>query len=182
VVSALFSRFCQDLQDFALTCHKYAELGVSYYSEGDLPYVCLKSAKDQHSNLGEFFPKGKFLKSISFREPEFYEYEIEGADTVPAALDDHTQMIHELQPTPVAQQMADMRTAKQVEEKRKWASIERQVGEYRSKLEREVFGLPPFDANKNSTGQGDDVLTPPADHGMNSGDLLSAMGRGSAGA
>lgn len=71
VIEGVMTRFCKDKEDYYMTVGKYTLLGVEFYTEGDFPTLCLKSAKDQTDKLGEFYPKGKFLKSASFREPVF---------------------------------------------------------------------------------------------------------------
>jgi len=68
VVNAVFTRFCKDETDLEATKAKYDRIGVTYYVEGEFPFVRLKSDKDQ--GAGEW-PKDKFLKSASFKEPEF---------------------------------------------------------------------------------------------------------------
>lgn len=71
VVAGVMTRFCQDEDDYAMTAAKYLDLGVEFYPEGTFPTVCLKSAKDQQDINGKNYPKGKFLKSISFSETVF---------------------------------------------------------------------------------------------------------------
>lgn len=69
VVSALYSRFCRNVEHLEETCSHYDKLGIKYYVEGKFPTVCLKSLLDQGD--GEY-PKGKFLKALGYRKPSFY--------------------------------------------------------------------------------------------------------------
>jgi Phosphoribosyl-ATP pyrophosphohydrolase len=69
VVSAVMTRFCKDVGDLVETQKKYRDLGVGYTMHGEFPFVYLRSASDQQ--MPEY-PKGKFLKSVSCRQPEFY--------------------------------------------------------------------------------------------------------------
>lgn len=71
VIEGVMTRFCKDEEDLGDTMMKYDALAVDYYPEGSYPTKCLKSARDQTDTNGEFYPKGKFLKSASFREPMF---------------------------------------------------------------------------------------------------------------
>jgi hypothetical protein len=73
VISALYSRFCQDSDSLILTLSKYKDLEVEVYHEGDFPRVCVKSARDQVDKHGDKLPKGKFLKAHDFTEPVFYD-------------------------------------------------------------------------------------------------------------
>lgn len=67
VVEGVMTRFIKDDADKAATIAKHAAKGVTeVYFEGEYPRMVMKSAKDQPDA-----PKGKFLKSASFREPDF---------------------------------------------------------------------------------------------------------------
>jgi predicted HAD superfamily Cof-like phosphohydrolase len=68
VVSAVMTRFIKDEADKQATIAKHAAKGVTeVYFEGDFPTMVMKSAVDQPDA-----PKGKFLKSASYCEPDFY--------------------------------------------------------------------------------------------------------------
>lgn len=69
VVSAVLTRFCANQEQFDATVEHYDAHGVDFEVYGEFPYVYLKSAKDQGN--GEY-PKGKFLKSVGYRQPTFY--------------------------------------------------------------------------------------------------------------
>jgi hypothetical protein len=68
VVNAVMTRFVKDPQDQQETIDKHAAKGVrEVYFEGTYPTMIMKSAVDQPDA-----PKGKFLKSASYKEPVFY--------------------------------------------------------------------------------------------------------------
>lgn len=71
VIDGVLTRFCQNKEDFDATCAKYDALDVDYYVEGEYPNVCLKSVYDQVDKNGENYPKGKFLKSVSYAQTVF---------------------------------------------------------------------------------------------------------------
>ncbi len=61
------TRFIKDDADREATIAKHAALGVTkVYFEGRYPHMVMKSAEDQPEA-----PKGKFLKSASFKETQF---------------------------------------------------------------------------------------------------------------
>lgn len=65
VVLAVMTRFIKDDNDKALTVKYHASKGVTdVYFEGEYPEMIMKSASDQPDA-----PKGKFLKSVSYRKP-----------------------------------------------------------------------------------------------------------------
>lgn len=67
VVNAVMTRFIKDEADKQATIAKHAAKGVTeVYFEGDFPTMVMKSAVDQPDA-----PKGKFLKSASYCEPDF---------------------------------------------------------------------------------------------------------------
>jgi hypothetical protein len=68
VVSAVMSRFCKHEHDLLATRAKYDAAGVAYTVHGEFPRVYLRSEHDQQ--MPEY-PKGKFLKSASYRGPIF---------------------------------------------------------------------------------------------------------------
>lgn len=68
VVRGVMTRFIKDEQDKQATVARHAAKGVTdVYFEGEYPTMIMKSASDQPDA-----PKGKFLKSASFKEPVFY--------------------------------------------------------------------------------------------------------------
>ncbi|WP_019653986.1 hypothetical protein [Variovorax atrisoli] len=67
VVDGVMTRFIKDDADKAATIAKHATSGVTdVYFEGEYPTMVMKSGSDQPDA-----PKGKFLKSASYREPVF---------------------------------------------------------------------------------------------------------------
>lgn len=71
VVSGVLTRFCQTEEDLLATMRKYDLLGVEYDIEGQFPTKFLRSTKEQQDNKGENYPKGKFLKSVSYSTTQF---------------------------------------------------------------------------------------------------------------
>lgn len=71
VVSAVMTRACATPEILDATLKKYAALGMEVYTEGEFPRMVVKSAKQQTDVNGEVYSKGKFLKSVSFKETEF---------------------------------------------------------------------------------------------------------------
>lgn len=69
VLEGVMSRFCKDEADLRATRAKYDKAGVAYTEHGTFPKVFLRSAHDQ---LMPEYPKGKFLKSASYRQAVFY--------------------------------------------------------------------------------------------------------------
>jgi hypothetical protein len=71
VIGGVMTRFVKDEQDLQATIAKHAANGITQtYTEGSYPTLILKSAADQPDA-----PKGKFLKSASYKEPQFYQLE-----------------------------------------------------------------------------------------------------------
>lgn len=69
VLDGVMTRFVKDEDDLIATMEKHGEKGVLLtYSEGEYPTMILKSSVDQPDA-----PKGKFLKSASYKEPVFYK-------------------------------------------------------------------------------------------------------------
>lgn len=67
VIDGVMTRFIKDETDKEATVAKHADAGVTdVYFEGDFPIMVMKSGSDQPDA-----PKGKFLKSASYREPVF---------------------------------------------------------------------------------------------------------------
>ncbi|MBB4517388.1 hypothetical protein [Paraburkholderia fungorum] len=68
VVDGVMTRFIKSEDDRLATVAKHASSGVTdVYFVGEFPTMVMKSASDQPDA-----PKGKFLKSASYREPVFY--------------------------------------------------------------------------------------------------------------
>jgi len=68
VITGVMSRFIKDDEDKAATIAAHAAKGVTQvYFEGEYPKMVMKSLVDQPDA-----PKGKFLKSASYKEPVFY--------------------------------------------------------------------------------------------------------------
>lgn len=83
------SKFDTDMEAAQLTVAKYTALGIDVEIRetvyDDVAYFVVVSAKDQEAEMfdsdGESngirqFPKGKFLKSVNYKEPEFIEADI----------------------------------------------------------------------------------------------------------
>ena len=69
VIEGVMTRFIKDEADKEATIKFHAERGVTdVYFEGEYPVMVMKSASDQPDA-----PKDKFLKSVSYKEPVFYE-------------------------------------------------------------------------------------------------------------
>lgn len=68
VIEGVMTRFVKNTHDMVATIKIHADKGVTdTYVEGDFPTAILKSGSDQPDA-----PKGKFLKSASYKEPVFY--------------------------------------------------------------------------------------------------------------
>ena len=74
VLDGVMTRFCRDEAELKATIAKYDAMGVATYHGGSFPYVWVKSYSDQTDVGGEHYPKGKFLKSVGFKEPTFFEH------------------------------------------------------------------------------------------------------------
>lgn len=75
VVDGVMTRFIKNPEDEALSIARHAGKGVTdVVVEGEYPTKILRSNADQPDA-----PKGKFLKSASYREPVFYELPAAGA-------------------------------------------------------------------------------------------------------
>lgn len=68
VIDGVMTRFCKDAYELGTTCAKYQRLGVEFTIHGEGDRMYLRSAKDQQ--MPEY-PKGKFLKSVGYKEPVF---------------------------------------------------------------------------------------------------------------
>lgn len=68
VVTKVMTRFVKSPEDLEATVKMHSAKGVVHtYAEGEYPTMVLKSGSDQPDA-----PKGKFLKSVSTQQPEFY--------------------------------------------------------------------------------------------------------------
>lgn len=67
VCDSNISKFCKDEEEARMTQQKYDLDGLSTFIR--MPAVI--SSKDQYNKYGKYFPKGKILKSIYFKEPQF---------------------------------------------------------------------------------------------------------------
>lgn len=94
VCASQWSKFDNNPEDAALTVARYAENGVEVYQEvryldGEqasaiaTSYIVTHSAKDQNDLKGRPIPKGKWLKSVNFKEPEFVDVVWLNDDTLP---------------------------------------------------------------------------------------------------
>jgi hypothetical protein len=140
VISAVMTRFCKDQEQLDTSRAKYNQLGIDYYIEGKFPTVCLKSFADQA--MPEY-PKGKFLKAVGYRQPIFSPIEVPEIES----------------PTDIIQEMAEQREVNSTNAKQIKDTIEKLVNEFKTHLEKVALGLPPYDPNKNNTG--DDKLQSP---------------------
>jgi hypothetical protein len=69
VIEGVMTRFIKDPDDKIASIQKHAANGVTDVAfEGEYPTMVMRSISDQPDA-----PKGKFLKSASFREPVFYD-------------------------------------------------------------------------------------------------------------
>lgn len=69
VIDGVMTRFIKDDADLEATMATHAAAGVSeVYFEGEFPTMVMKSAADQPDA-----PKGKFLKSASYKDTVFYD-------------------------------------------------------------------------------------------------------------
>lgn len=65
------SKFCRDAPELQATMAKYKGLGIHPTIRKHQGIIAVISTKDQTDIHGKFYPKGKLLKSIKFREPQF---------------------------------------------------------------------------------------------------------------
>jgi NTP pyrophosphatase (non-canonical NTP hydrolase) len=71
VFESNMSKLCTTSEEIVKTVDYYTRNGVKVYTEGELPFVCVKSLCAQTGKDGKNFPKDKFLKNINWREPQF---------------------------------------------------------------------------------------------------------------
>lgn len=73
VIKGVMTRFIRDDEDKENTIRKHMRNGVvDVYFEGNYPTMIMKSGSDQPDA-----PKGKFMKSASYKEPVFYDVKTE---------------------------------------------------------------------------------------------------------
>jgi predicted HAD superfamily Cof-like phosphohydrolase len=68
------SKFCINAEEVIETVEKCSSIGLTVYTEGQFPEVSIKSYEDQEDVNGKFYPKGKQLKSVNWKEPTFEQY------------------------------------------------------------------------------------------------------------
>lgn len=101
VIDGVMTRFIKDPADKEATIAKHAANGITdVYFEGDYPVMIMKSASDQPDA-----PKGKFLKSASYKEFPFYDLAAHAAwersgEAVPAGAVDITDWQRTFWPAP----------------------------------------------------------------------------------
>jgi uncharacterized protein YabN with tetrapyrrole methylase and pyrophosphatase domain len=66
-----FSKLCSSPEVAEKTLKHYANLGVSVSLQGDVPTAYVSVTEDCHDISGKFYPRGKFLKSVEWKEPSF---------------------------------------------------------------------------------------------------------------
>ncbi len=90
VYESNLSKFDTDMDEVGKTIRKYLDLGVeTEIAEATIDgvtYYVVKSAYDQQGGDNKSYPKGKFLKSVNFREPNLGEAEALAAQDAIAAL------------------------------------------------------------------------------------------------
>jgi hypothetical protein len=152
VIDALYSRFCTSYEHLRDTEAYYSKKGIEYYVEGDFPYVCLKSAKDQGE--GEY-PKGKFLKAVGYHTPVFYEEPKPAIERKFMSMQAPQVAVAPVmtESVPIVNDMASQRAIYQEHENKIKERIKKQVKEYRDMLEKHALGLPPYDQTANQCGE-----------------------------
>lgn len=68
------SKVCPDEADFKKTQAKYKKLGVAVYGEKTDKGIVVKVSETVVGTDGEEYPKGKFLKSVSYKKPDLTPY------------------------------------------------------------------------------------------------------------
>lgn len=71
VQSSNMSKLCVTELEAAQTIEKYESMGVMVSTRGDAPEIAIYSNCSQSDSNGKYYPEGKFLKSINFKEPVF---------------------------------------------------------------------------------------------------------------
>lgn len=65
------SKLCVTELEAIDTLTAYRALGIDVESRGDAPEIVVYSTCGQSDINGKYYPEGKFLKSINFKEPRF---------------------------------------------------------------------------------------------------------------
>jgi hypothetical protein len=79
ILEGVMTRFCATPEILNATRTLWENKGVcDLYTEGQFPRVCVKARSDQYTDSGEFIPKGKFLKSVSYRDTVFAPAPVKG--------------------------------------------------------------------------------------------------------
>lgn len=68
------SKVCPDEADFKKTKAHYAKLGVAVYGEETPKGIVVKCSESVIGKDGNDYPKGKFLKSLSYSKPDLTPY------------------------------------------------------------------------------------------------------------
>lgn len=72
VIDGVMTRFCRNEEELEQTLQKWRDKGIDKLATyGSFPTMCVKSTEDQVTFDGEQVPKGKFLKSIGYRDTVF---------------------------------------------------------------------------------------------------------------
>lgn len=74
VMSSNMSKVCTTAEDTYKTLDKYVDLDVNVSVEGNLPECYIRVNEDCYDKNGKFYPRGKFLKSILWKEPELEQF------------------------------------------------------------------------------------------------------------
>lgn len=133
VYESNMSKFVKDQDDFSKTCDKFDKAGVKYTWEGEFPRMIFRSAFDQPD-----MPAGKFLKSASMFKPVFA--------IAPTPVPTAKEVISQFD---AIVEMQREHAARRAEVKSKLEQLNKEVTAFRAKREQELFGLPPFDSDKN---------------------------------
>lgn len=70
VYESNMSKFCSDQDVLERTQKKYTDLGVPFAVHGEFPAKYLKATASCEDKLGNKYASGKFLKSVSYQEPQ----------------------------------------------------------------------------------------------------------------
>lgn len=71
VFESNMSKFCENEDILNRTIQKYSLIGIDVAPFGEYPLKHVKTTADCYDKNGKFYPKGKFLKSVTFIEPKF---------------------------------------------------------------------------------------------------------------
>jgi hypothetical protein len=65
------SKLCITAEELSASVAHYARLGVMVEGAGELPEAYVRVIEDCEDNTGKPYPKGKFLKSVEWKGPNF---------------------------------------------------------------------------------------------------------------